>query len=71
MLWCATPDSVARLSTKTLKTESVFISDVYFKEQQHESLSDYLYHRWQHSETSIFAQVESYNSFQSTLIQFS
>ncbi|KAJ8315842.1 hypothetical protein KUTeg_007992 [Tegillarca granosa] len=43
LLWCVTPDAVERISSTKLQHEEQVIARIYWKEQQHESLLQYLY----------------------------
>ncbi|XP_062585857.1 E3 ubiquitin-protein ligase rnf213-alpha-like, partial [Saccostrea cucullata] len=42
LLWTATPDSVLRLEKTKLKNEAEILQDLYFKQQHHESIVDFL-----------------------------
>ena len=52
LLWCATPDAVLRLQDE-------WCTDVYFRQQQHDSLTQYLQTRLQTSDNGhcLMAQV--------------
>ena len=56
LLWCATPDAVIRLQEE-------WCTDVYFNQQQHDSLAKYLQARLQtvDEETVLMAQVLHFN----------
>jgi len=47
MLQCATSESVVRLHKTKLKYEVDEIQRIYFRDQHHESLLDFLSHEWQ------------------------
>jgi len=60
LLWSATPDSLARLKSSQDQENWSFVMDTYFKEQQHESLSDYLLYLFHCREDFKFVQVCSF-----------
>ncbi|XP_021342051.1 E3 ubiquitin-protein ligase rnf213-alpha-like, partial [Mizuhopecten yessoensis] len=62
LLWCATPDAVMRLPTTPIAREEASLSEIYWQEQQHQCLSDYLYQKIrQEKSDSHFAQVTTHS----------
>ncbi|XP_021363666.1 E3 ubiquitin-protein ligase rnf213-alpha-like isoform X2 [Mizuhopecten yessoensis] len=62
LLWCATPDAVMRLPTTPIAEEEASLSEIYWQEQQHQCLSDYLYQKIrQENSDSHFAQVTTHS----------
>lgn len=65
LLWCATPDAV-------LRVQDEWCSDVYFRQQEHDSLTHYLQARLQTSDNGhcLMAQVHSVLSFDAFVCLF-
>ncbi|XP_033741837.1 E3 ubiquitin-protein ligase rnf213-alpha-like [Pecten maximus] len=62
LLWCATPDAVMRLNSTLLAQEEGSLNEIYWEEQQHQSLSAYLYQKIrQENRDSHFAQVTTHS----------
>ncbi|XP_060085808.1 E3 ubiquitin-protein ligase RNF213-like [Ylistrum balloti] len=62
LMWCATPDAVMRLCNTALVRDEAILNTIYWKEQQHQSLSAYLYQKIrQESRDSHFAQVTTHS----------
>lgn len=59
LLWCATPDAVFRVSNSRLSADEHGIIDIYFEEQHHESVLDYIQHQIKEIQPkSLYAQVK-------------
>ena len=61
LMECAAPDAVARLQVSRLRTEASVWWDIYFKEQKHSSLADYLYSQLKRERGSQLIQVTTHS----------
>ena len=61
LMECAAPDAVARLQVSRLRNEASDWWDVYFKEQSHSSLADYLCYQLERERGSQLIQVTTHS----------
>ncbi|XP_065826351.1 E3 ubiquitin-protein ligase RNF213-like isoform X2 [Oscarella lobularis] len=61
LMECAAPDAVARLQVSRLRTKASVWWDIYFKEQKHSSLADYLYSQLKRERGSQLIQVTTHS----------